>query len=153
MQVVKFFVEGDPLAFPKKKSDKRSGQIRYDDPNGFKKAWMLKVRVMADRYMQENNKVMFGEDCPVTMKLVFYRERPPSVGKRDGMYYTVPYKKPDLDNFEYAIGNPFSGAIYYDDSRIVDMFIFKRWKCDNPEGKAGVAVYISTWNKDDKLEL
>ena len=140
--IIKFFVEGEPMPFPKKAVNRRTGMIYSVDKGGFKRGWIQNITLTAKGYMNEHNLSMNDEDTPVFLICRFYKTMPDSIHKKTKVTTLMkyPYRKPDLDNYGYSVANALSGVCYWDDSRIVSIYEEKRWADD--EHKAGVEVYV-----------
>ena len=131
MKTISFFVSGEPQPFPKKASNRKTGMIYTHDPSGHKRGWMQAIAATARESLHEHGLEPFGENDPIYIKMVFYRTKPKSWPKK----HLLPHKKPDLDNFGYAVSNALNGVCYWDDSRIVAQVMSKEWADEvNPSG-------------------
>ena len=123
MKTIHFFVSGEPQPFPKKATNRKTGMIYTHDPGGQKRGWMQAIAAEAKVWMLKYDIEAFGENEAVYIKMVFYRTKPKSWPKK----YLLPHKKPDLDNYGYAVSNALNGVCYWDDSRIVEQVMSKEW--------------------------
>ena len=130
-----FIVWGEPQPFPKKRTN-RGGMIFCHDPKGEKRGWMMHIKKTVEEEMDKNNWQTLNDKTALSMRLVFYRTKPKSAKKME-----YPHKKPDVDNFAYAVTNAINGVAYYDDSRIIHLEISKFW-IDEIWDSPCVKIYI-----------
>ena len=133
--MIQFRVIGEPQPFPKKQINRKTGMVYARDPHGHKYGWMQAVRLTCQTAMKEIDHKIYPEDAPVSLKVTFYRTRPKSCKRMPR-----PFTKPDVDNLAYAVTNALNGVAYWDDSRVCDLTVSKRWAdgCD-----PGVFVVIT----------
>lgn len=135
--VIQFRVDGEPMPFPKKQINRKTGMIYCRDKDGSKRGWMQAVAHNGKEAMQLAEHFQpFGPGDAIAMTLIFYRTKPPSTPKQ----LSYPITKPDLDNYAYSISNALIGVVYHDDSRVVDQHIEKRWATQ--AHPAGVEIEI-----------
>lgn len=140
-RMCEFFVEGEPVAMPKKQIAVRGKfPVVYErDGKGRARAWRERILLaIRDKYP---NITPIKKPSGVEVMLTFYRTRPKS-NKNE-----FPVTKPDLDNLSYLIHNLLEGIFYEDDSQIIRHFEWKYWtinKADNYEAhNAGVDIEIT----------
>lgn len=128
---VSFFVEGIPVPQGSKVLARRGGKTWMRDVNTTAlHAWRHRVAVAAD--------IGVTFDAPVTVTLSFVLPRP----KRPR--WIVPAVRPDSDKLARAVCDGLTaGGLLYDDSRIVDLIVTKRYP--TPGDPCGVGIDITPW--------
>jgi hypothetical protein len=116
----------------KKQINRRTGTVYARDKDGSKLGWMNAVRFTAHETMKTLGLKPFdGHVCSnsvpgvaLSMDLIFYRTKPSTSSKKG---YPYPNKRPDLDNYAYAVTNALVNVVYDDDALVCDQNIKKRW--------------------------
>lgn len=129
---VSFFVAGQPVPQGSKTIAKGGGKTWLRDANaGMLRPWRHVVATAADLG------VTF--DAPVTVTLGFVLPRP----KRPR--WLVPAVKPDIDKLTRAVLDGLvDGGLLYDDSRVVDLAIKKRYPSPG-HPVVGVHIDVEPW--------
>lgn len=153
--MIKFFVPGEAKgagskrAFTRKVGGKIVGVGVEDDTGKEGKAWRTSV---ADRAMDQVKNLPDGNlfDCPLTVYLYFYRQRPSGHLRKDGTVKTSspprPITKPDVLKLARAVEDAITGILWRDDSLIVREVLEKRF-CDEKQQHPGVWIWIEPWKE------
>lgn len=143
--LVKFFVEGEPIAQPRPKFSRAGGFIRAYTPDKFVGPWK---KLIMWRAWQE--RIAGRElDGPVLLALVFVMPRPAGhfgTGKNAGTlkasapsFHTI---KPDGDNLVKAVMDALTEArVWRDDSQVFEQTAHKRYAA--PGERAGCHISIT----------
>lgn len=125
---VSFFVQGAPVPQGSKILQQRGGKAWMRDSNTTAlKAWRRAVSLEADRG------VIF--DAPVTVTLSFVLMPP----KRPR--WPLPAVKPDIDKLTRAVLDGLAdGGLLYDDSRVVELHVTKRYATSGEFPGVGIDV-------------
>jgi Holliday junction resolvase RusA-like endonuclease len=96
-----------------------NGQVRTYNPERTENAqdaisWHLMMRHAED---------CFPKDTPLKLTAIFYRTKSKYLPKRE----TLPFRKPDLDNYLKMLLDSMNSILFYDDAQITTMHIRKRW--------------------------
>ena len=92
-------------------------------------------------YLWKYREKCFERHIPVKLTVVFYRVKSKWMPKKE----TMPFRKPDLDNFGKLICDAINGLLIVDDSQITTLNLKKRW-ADNGVG------YIKLKLEEDRDE-
>jgi Holliday junction resolvase RusA-like endonuclease len=82
----------------------------------------------------------FPKHTPIKISITFYRTKSKWLPKRE----TMPFRKPDLDNFNKLLLDSLNGLIFPDDAQITTIIAKKRWSPNNHG-------YIQVKLEEDKL--
>lgn len=128
---VSFFIEGVPVPQGSKTVSQAKGRAWLRDANAARlKPWRHVIATHADLG------VTF--DCPVTVTLSFVLPRP----KRPR--WLVPAVKPDIDKLTRStLDGLTDGGLLYDDSRVVELHVTKRYA--TPGDQPGVGIDVEAW--------
>ena len=66
---------------------------------------------------------MFPPEVPLRLEIIFYRSRPKSLAKK----HTLPFQRPDLDNYEKLFQDAAEKYIYPSDAQITTKMSKKRF--------------------------
>ena len=122
-----FEIEGLPAP---QGSKKYVGNNRFVEASKFLPAWRSAIESYCQEFFEE------PMDGALEVELWFYLPKPSSVSRR------YPVVMPDLDKLARAVNDGLTkGGAIVDDSRIVNLLVYKRYSVD---GWTGVHVTIST---------
>lgn len=147
--MIHFFVPGTARTAGSKSAYKgKDGKINLTHAGKYSKGWMDSVKWFA---MKETHRMALLEG-PITLKLVFLRDRPRShhrTGrnaselKKSAPEY--PISKPDLTKLTRAVEDALTGIVWKDDAQVVKQETSKIY-C-GPREKPGVFITIGNWEK------
>lgn len=69
----------------------------------------------------------FPKHIPIKLTVTFYRTKSKWLPKRE----VLPFRKPDLDNFNKLILDSLNGIAFPDDAQVTTLISKKRWSPDN----------------------
>jgi crossover junction endodeoxyribonuclease RusA len=120
--------QGSKTAHPFRRKDGSLGVAVHE---GWKAAslkdWRRAIADAARAYMAEYG-LESPADGPLALTATFYLPRPASAPKK----VKYPAKKPDCSKLLRAAEDSLTGIAYTDDSRIVDLHVYKRFAVDSP---------------------
>lgn len=90
------------------------------------KEWRQAIAAAARDWMTANG-AESPQDGPLALTAVFFMPRPKSARKR-----LFPAVAPDADKLARSCLDALTGIAYTDDSRVVDLFVLKRYAADSP---------------------
>jgi len=135
-QVIKIRIPLDPVAKARARIAFTNGKVRSYTPTKTQEAENLIVT-----YLEEYHREGFDHDIPVKLTVVFYRVKSKWLPKRE----TLPFRRPDLDNFLKLVSDAIKGVLIVDDAQITSIVTKKRW------AQNGVG-YIDIQLEEDKEE-
>ncbi len=86
-------------------------------------------------FLEDYKHLCIPAHVPVKLTVTFYRTK----GKWLPKYETLPYRKPDLVNFEALLCDALSSMLYYDDAQITTIISSKRWST-NGQGHIDISI-------------
>lgn len=126
MNLIRFFVEGEPKGQPRPRAFAFNGRARVFDP-GTAENWKSCVAVAAKAAGLRS--AITG--APVAVTLDFYFRRPKSHYGAKGLRSVAPQShigKPDVDNLAKAVLDALSHiGVWHDDSQVDSLTVMKRW--------------------------
>ena len=133
--VLSFRVEGVSQSRGSKVPIRRGAHLGVRDSNPKSGAWMSYVAECAAKAQREayyaGNKSAAGVlDCPLKLRVTFYRVRPKGHYGKRGLKPTAPQyptTKPDAGKLLRGVEDALTGVLYRDDSLLVDSWAMKRW--------------------------
>lgn len=143
--MISFFVPGITRTAGSKSAFKgKDGKINITHASKYSKGWMDSVKWFA---MKQTHKMVLLEG-PITLKLVFMRDRPRGhygTGRHAGQLRNSapfhPISKPDLTKLTRAVEDALTGIVWKDDAQVVKQETSKVY-C-KPAEKPGVFITIS----------
>ena len=143
--MISIFVPGTARTAGSKSAFKNGrGKLHLTHAGKHSKAWMDKVGWYV---LQRVNRMILWEG-PITLKLVFMRDRPKghygqgrNAGKLKPSAPPYPTTKPDLDKLNRAVGDALTGIVWKDDSQVVNLESSKLY-C-GPKDRPGVHITIN----------
>jgi len=117
-QVIKVTIPLDPVAKARARTAFKDGKVRSYTPDKTKNAEALVVS-----YLEEYRGECFGRCVPIKLTAIFYRVKSKWLPKRE----TLPFRRPDLDNFLKLISDAIKGVLIVDDAQITSIVTKKRW--------------------------
>jgi len=127
---IRVTIATNPVAKGRPRVAFRNGKIWSYNPHKTENA----QNFIMERLMRHKDKC-FAKNVPVKLTLVFYRIKSKSLPKRE----TLPFRKPDLDNFAKLVCDAINGILIVDDAQITTMILRKRWAND---GKGHIAIKL-----------
>lgn len=137
-KVLEFRVDGIPQPRGSKKAITVPGQRRglLIDDNKKSGPWMARVKRHAEEIMK-GREIFTG---PLSLKVIFFRERPKGHRRKNGQVKpsapAFPATRPDSSKYMRAVEDAMSKVVYTDDGQLVDSWPSKRW------GKPGVLIQL-----------
>lgn len=90
------------------------------------KEWRQAIAAAASAWMAENG-LESPQDGPLALTATFFMPRPKTAAKR-----LFPAVAPDADKLARSCLDALTGVVYTDDSRVVDLFVQKRYASNSP---------------------
>jgi len=119
---VKIRLNYEPVAKGRPKTAFTNGIIRTYTPARTKKAQdAIKTAIMA--FLEKGKIKPFPARTPLKLVVTFYRCKSMWLPK----YVSMPYIKPDLDNFLKLLQDALNGTLIPDDAQITTLLVKKRW--------------------------
>lgn len=133
------------------------GRARQRFVNGMVITYTPGATVKAQKAIKEaitrRNLIPFEPLVPLKLSVTFYRQKSKWLRRRE----TMPFRKPDLDNYLKLLLDALNGVAFADDAQITTIIVKKRWtpgsqavkrgKDKPPESKG----YIELTIVEDKL--
>jgi len=134
--MIKWFIEGEPIAWTAPKAGKNG----FYQGNKDLKAWKDVCSLYANT--QWNKPPAEG---PCKVLYVFYRTPPKSWPKWKKEYQAgcLIQEKPDSDNLAKAVTDALEDIVFSDDGRLAHLEVEKRWR--EPGDSPGVYIEIETY--------
>lgn len=99
--------------------------ITNDNPKA--KGWQQLIAEHATKALADSKMQPFA-DCPVLLDVWFYLPRPQKFTTKKYADVDVPHTtKPDADKLARVVKDALSRVVYPDDSRVVDVYLHKRY--------------------------
>jgi len=118
-QVIKVTIPLDPVAKARARTAFKNGKVRSYTPDKTKDAEIL----IASYLWEEYREVCFDRRIPLKLTVVFYRVKSKWLPKRE----TLPFRRPDLDNFLKLVTDAIRRVLIADDAQITSIVTKKRW--------------------------
>lgn len=122
-RVIKVTIPLDPVAKARARTAFKNGKVRSYTPDKTKDAEILVASHLWEKY----HEVCFDRRIPVKLTVVFYRVKSKWLPKRE----TLPFRRPDLDNFGKLVCDSINGLLIVDDAQITTLNLKKRWSNDS----------------------
>lgn len=129
--MIKIVIPLEPVAQGRPRFSNRGRFVTtYDPPKSM--AYKKKVRLIAQ---QQYHNEPIAKGNPLILRVTFYRSIQKSMSKAEHERRlkgeTLPFVKPDIDNYFKAVTDGLTGVIWADDNQITDVQMSKRYS-DNP---------------------
>lgn len=121
MKTIRITIATNPVAKGRPKTAIREGKVWTYTPHKTEDAQNLIIARIA-RYQDR----CFPKHVPVKMTIVFYRVKSRWLPKRE----SLPFRKPDLDNFLKLVLDAMNRILIADDAQITSITTKKRWAKD-----------------------
>jgi len=121
MRAIRITIATDPVAKGRPKTAIREGKVWTYTPRKTENAQELIIERLV-RYQDR----CFPKHVPVKMTIVFYRIKSRWLPKRE----SLPFRKPDLDNFLKLVLDAMNGILVTDDAQVTSIITKKRWAND-----------------------
>jgi Holliday junction resolvase RusA-like endonuclease len=137
--VIRITVNGNPVAQPRPKAQKRGGFVHIYTPDKKIKPYKQAIQLAA-RVAMAGHQPLEG---PLSVCIIFGFKRPKSHTKkqREDLCHV---QKPDLDNLAKAVCDALNEIAWVDDSQVSRMILEKRWSED--EGFTKISICDKTQN-------
>ena len=124
MSSIRIMIQTEPVAKARPRTAYRNGVIRTYTPEKTQDAQDF-IKYRLKRHVQN----AFPPETPVRLTATFYRTKSKWLPKRE----TLPFRKPDLDNFLKLLLDSIDKELVPDDAQITTISVRKRWS-DNGHG-------------------
>ena len=134
--MIELVIPIDPVPKGRPRTAYRNGVVRTYTPE---RTEVAQETIVA--YLHQDKDQCFATHIPVKLTCTFWRHKSKWLPKRESM----PFRKPDLDNFLKLVMDAMNGLLVADDAQITTIEMKKRWSA-NGEG------YITLKLEEDKNE-
>lgn len=118
MKAIRITIANEPVAKGRPKTRLINGEVRTYTPHKTKQAQIS----ITDRLARHQDKA-FVSHIPVKLTVIFFRTKSKYLPARE----TLPFRKPDLDNFLKLVIDAMNGVLIADDAQITSITTKKRW--------------------------
>ena len=122
--MIELVIPIDPVPKGRPRTAYKDGVVRTYTPE---RTMVAQETIVA--YLQSYREQCFDAHIPIKLSCTFWRHKSKWLPKRE----TMPFRKPDLDNFLKLVMDAMNGLLVADDAQITTIEMKKRWSA-NGEG-------------------
>ena len=130
MKVINLTINVEPQAKARPRTAYRNGSVRTYTPE---RTRIAQEAIVAS--LQPYRDQCFAPHIPVKLTCTFWRHKSVWLPRRE----TMPFRKPDLDNFLKLLLDSMNGLLIVDDAQITTIEMKKRW---SPNGEGFITLKL-----------